>query len=231
MAVAQTVFVTTYALFLNFQKFNKALAVACVGLVAAVVQRPQVKAMIRSVLWVLRQCYLSVVFWCRWLRSAILGQEPSELRTEREKLLADVHLVSPLETHLQKVAYFLILGSWFIIAWSLFTYAMLIRKMMGPAEENEMIVVWITTLVVEMFGAETLKLIAIKLLVEELIKRVEEFFTGVDISWLWFEEYIMTVVATNTMGRDGEVEQDMGDDADADGGDGLDNDDQMDVMM
>lgn len=105
--------------------------------------------------------------------------------------------------------------------------------MLGPAQENEMITVWITTLVVEMFGAETLKLIAIKLLVEQLISRVEGLFSGVDISWLWFERYIMTVVTTNVAERGDDGEQDMGDDADADGGDGFEDDGagEVDVLI
>eukprot|EP00854_Cymbomonas_tetramitiformis_P026317 gene26317-32275_t len=102
---------------------------------------------------------------------------------------------------------------------------------MGGDAEAEMLTVWATTLAVEMFGVEALKLIAIRLLVEEVMRKIEELFTGVDEVQIWYERHIMTVAASNAQGGEDTGDQDLGDDADADGGDGVGGGDEMDSGM
>eukprot|EP00854_Cymbomonas_tetramitiformis_P001681 gene1681-2333_t len=196
-AVMQTVFVTVYALFFNFQKFNKAVAVAFVSVIALLVKPRHIQ---------------------RGL--ALCVQSAKLLYTQEEELLERVHLISPVEEHLQKMAYFILICAWFMCAWSLFTYSMLIRNMMGAEAESELIASWATVLAVEMFGKETIKLIALRIFVDELMSKIERLFTDQDHpAHHWLEKYIMTVIMLNASeDPDDNGDQDMGDDADADGG-------------
>ncbi|KAK3281243.1 hypothetical protein CYMTET_10953, partial [Cymbomonas tetramitiformis] len=223
MITMQTGFVTVYALFFNFQKFNKAIAVGLVGLITILWKGTIVKRAIHGFLDFLRWCIATVAYFHQLLKLLLFGEKiVTRYRTEAEKLLAEVHLVSPLEAHMQKVAYFLLLVSWFIITWVLLTYSMLIREMMGREAEAELIAVWATTLAVEMFGVEALKLICIRLFVDELMRRFEEAFTGVDLVQRWYERHIMQVAANSREGNwEDNGDQDLGDDADADGGEGF----------
>ncbi|KAK3285199.1 hypothetical protein CYMTET_7191 [Cymbomonas tetramitiformis] len=222
MLVMQTGFVTVYALFFNFQKFNKAIAIGMVGLIGIFIQGKYVKAFIRVFLNLLRWTSRMVTNGIGQLRHVILGEKiVAKPVTEAERLLVDIHLVSPMEAHLQKVAYALLVGGWFIISWSLLTYSMLIREMMGSEAEAEMLTVWATTLAVEMFGVEALKLIAIRLFVEEVMRKIQELFNGVDEVQIWYEHHIMAIASSSTHEGEDNGEQDLGDDADADGGDGV----------
>eukprot|EP00854_Cymbomonas_tetramitiformis_P016034 gene16034-19016_t len=132
-----------------------------------------------------------------------------------------ISVVHPLEKRLQKVAYFLILGSWLCIAWVLLTYGMLIRQLLGSGEESELIRVWATTLAAEMFGAEALKLIAIRIMVDVLLQRAEEMFLELNVAQRWYEGYLVSK-SSHLQTEDEQMgDQDLGDDADADGGDGI----------
>ncbi|KAK3254169.1 hypothetical protein CYMTET_36611 [Cymbomonas tetramitiformis] len=287
--VIQTGFVTVYAIFFNFQKFNKAIAVGLVALITVFWKGSVMKGVITGFLDFLRGCYAKVAYLCQMLRFVLLGEKivpkyytkrvcaaaavavqvvwgqggvggqsfgemagfgleakvvrggtgfVSSVRgglrgeggaSQSEQLLADIHLVSPLEAQLQKVAYFLLLVSWIIITWVLLTYSMLIREMMGTEAETELIGVWATTLVVEMFGVETLKLIGIRLVVDEVMRRVEEAFTGVDWVQKWYERHIIAIAAGDLQEGEADGDQDLGDDADYDGGEGFGGDNDTDT--
>eukprot|EP00854_Cymbomonas_tetramitiformis_P032380 gene32380-41045_t len=96
--------------------------------------------------------------------------------TKEEEIIMKVHLVSPLEKSLQRVAYVLLFGMWIIIAWSLFTYSVLIREIMGPETEADVVMQWAITLAVEVFGAQTLQLIALRVCVDAAMMKLERRF-------------------------------------------------------
>eukprot|EP00854_Cymbomonas_tetramitiformis_P003888 gene3888-4849_t len=219
MAVIQSVSVTLYALFFNFQKFNKALAVTFVAMIGFMLKPHHIRRAITFVV----QSYKISVFYVRlftgqdhpahvWFEKFIMQKQIHDARdemveemmksmlktmmlvmssfclllahiatgakqrtekTENEELLEKVHLISPVEEHLQKLAYFAILVSWFTCAWVLLTFSMLIREMMGQEAEAELVASWATVLAVEMFGKETMKLIFIRLFVDFVMSKVE----------------------------------------------------------
>ncbi|KAK3233595.1 hypothetical protein CYMTET_56119 [Cymbomonas tetramitiformis] len=220
MAVMQTAFVTLYALFFNFQKFNKALAVTFVAIIGLLLKPRHIR---RAIAFMVQSYKISM----RWMSvfvalvvQMVTGTKQQKEKSEYEELLEKVHLVSPVEEHLQQLAYFIILVSWFTCAWVLFTFSMLIREMMGDEAEAELVASWATVLAVEMFGKEAIKLICIRLFVESMMNKAERLFTGQDHpANAWFEKYIMQKLAQASGGvADDNGDQDMGDDADADGG-------------
>ncbi|KAK3242247.1 hypothetical protein CYMTET_48055 [Cymbomonas tetramitiformis] len=219
-AVMQTVFVTVYALFFNFQKFNKAVAVAFVSVIALLVKPRHIQRGLALCVQSAKLLYTQIVFVCSAVVHIVAGTKRRTGKTAEEELLERVHLISPVEEHLQKMAYFILICAWFMCAWSLFTYSMLIRNMMGAEAESELIASWATVLAVEMFGKETIKLIALRIFVDELMSKIERLFTDQDHpAHHWLEKYIMTVIMLNASeDPDDNGDQDMGDDADADGG-------------
>eukprot|EP00854_Cymbomonas_tetramitiformis_P016764 gene16764-19915_t len=255
MAVMQTVFVTLYALFFNFQKFNKALAVTFVAIIGLLLKPRHIRRAIAFVVqsYKISMRYVSApshgshaqrcqaitavamatltVLVCRKEKEEmsvaaalvvqmVTGAKQRVEKTEYEELLEKVHLVSPVEEHLQQLAYFIILVSWFTCAWVLFTFSMLIREMMGDEAEAELVASWATVLAVEMFGKEAIKLICIRLFVESMMNKAEQLFTGQDHpAHRWFEQYILLKLTQDSrVTTDDTGDQDMGDDADADGG-------------
>eukprot|EP00854_Cymbomonas_tetramitiformis_P010061 gene10061-11903_t len=152
------------------------------------------------------------------------------------------------------MAYACILVAWFMCAWSLLTFSMLIREMMGSKAEQELIASWAEVLAVEMFGKEAIKLICVRLFVDGLMQKAESawpwraasrvlqtvnavsaqfapqkaapeeliafqfVFPRDHPAFPWYEKYIMTVIMANAKDADDTGDQDMGDDADADGG-------------
>ncbi|KAK3287611.1 hypothetical protein CYMTET_4887, partial [Cymbomonas tetramitiformis] len=218
-AIMQSMFVTLYAIFFNFQKFNKAVAVTIVAMIGFLLKPHHIK---RGIAFVLVVCqgihfYVAAALSCVW--HFIRGTKKRTRLTEEEILVNQVHLVSPLEQYLQKLAYFLILIAWIWCAASLLTYSMLIREMMGEEAEAELISTWATVLAVEMFGKEALKLIALRLFVDSFMQKLELLFTGQEHpAFRWFENYVMKVIMANSKETDDTGDQDMGDDADADGG-------------
>ncbi|KAK3262321.1 hypothetical protein CYMTET_28815 [Cymbomonas tetramitiformis] len=220
MAVMQTVFVTLYALFFNFQKFNKAMAVTFVAIIGLTMKPRHIRRAIAFVVQSYKRCmrYMSVA--AALVVQMVTGAKQRVEKTEYEELLEKVHLVSPVEEHLQQLAYFIILVSWFTCAWVLFTFSMLIREMMGDEAEAELVASWATVLAVEMFGKEAIKLICIRLFVESMMNKAEQLFTGQDHpAHRWFEQYILLKLTQDSrVTTDDTGDQDMGDDADADGG-------------
>eukprot|EP00854_Cymbomonas_tetramitiformis_P001572 gene1572-2207_t len=72
-------------------------------------------------------------------------------------------LGSLMQPSMQHFAYCTIAVLWLVIAWALFTYAMLIREMMSTEAENEFFVMWATAFGLGLFGAETVQIILIQI--------------------------------------------------------------------
>ncbi|KAK3282022.1 hypothetical protein CYMTET_10221 [Cymbomonas tetramitiformis] len=218
-AVMQTIFVTLYAIFFNFQKFNKAVAVTMVAMIGCMLKPHHIQRAIAFVLSICKWIHFYTLTALSIIWHRVRGTKRQTELTEEEELLKKVHLISPVEQYLQKLAYFCILVAWVTCAFSLLTYSMLIREMMGADAETELIRAWATVLAVEMFGKEAIKLIVLRLSVDAFMQKIEKLFTSQDHpAFLWFEQYIMTVIMANAKEMDDSGDQDMGDDADADGG-------------
>eukprot|EP00854_Cymbomonas_tetramitiformis_P011797 gene11797-13929_t len=132
--------------------------------------------------------------------------------TEEEELLARVHLVHPMEHGLQKLAYLCIAMAWIMTTWSLLTFAMLIREMMGSDAEQDLIVTWATALALEILGKEAVKIVAIRVTVDYSTKYVERLFTGQTDAHAWFERFVMARLVMDD--RKNEMAHDMEDDID-----------------
>ncbi|KAK3283135.1 hypothetical protein CYMTET_9156 [Cymbomonas tetramitiformis] len=217
-AVLQTIAFTAYALFFNFQKFNKAVAVTIVSLIGFMLKPQMVQTAIRVFLGTVYWMYTMMKRGLRTVKHAVFGAALTKAPTGELELLEQVSLVSPMEKHLQKVAYFCIAFAWIWVTYSLLIFSMRIREMMGAKAESELISSWATVLAVEMFGKEAIKLIFIRLVVNFIMETAEHIFLGLHPSVLWHEKYIMTVATANAAEADDTGDQDMGDDADADGG-------------
>ncbi|KAK3281352.1 hypothetical protein CYMTET_10853 [Cymbomonas tetramitiformis] len=222
-SLIQTVAFTLYALFFNLEKFNKAIALALIAFLTLVMKPQHMQAAIRvvvgTVYWSFRQCQLSV----RRLGQLVGLYSSTPLAADAHvSLLAQVRLVSPLEAELQKVAYGLIMFGWSMVAWLLFTFATQIREIMGGQAETELIANWAIVLVVEIFGKEAIKLIAVRVSVNFVMETLESMLLGMTPAVRWHEKYIMQVAAANAVGNDDTGDQDLGDDVDADGGDEFD---------
>ncbi|KAK3254720.1 hypothetical protein CYMTET_36076 [Cymbomonas tetramitiformis] len=228
-AVVQTIFLMCYAVFFNFQKFNKAMAVTLVSLLGILINARYVRAVIQAFV----EAYKRLLHWWAWASARLAAavraqQQPSGAeQSEEEKVLESVRMASPIEVHLQKLAYCLILAAWMMCTWSLLIFSRTIRAVMGAEEEREIVSMWAITLAVEMFGQQSIQIIALRIFVDAAMLRIERFFTDQDHpAFPWFESYIISVMDTGTSsGKEDTGEQDMGDDADADGG----GDDEMDV--
>ncbi|KAK3269109.1 hypothetical protein CYMTET_22427 [Cymbomonas tetramitiformis] len=211
-AVMQTVFITAYALFFNFQKFNKAVAVTIVALIGFILKPHMVQTAIRAI--------TSTIYWGYNKAGQVLwGALVARFSEEERSLLESINLVSPFEKYLQKVGYFLMLCIWTAIVVSLLTYATVIREMMGPEEEINLVWTWFMVLVTETFGKEAIKLILIRLFVNTVMEKLERVFLDINPAMRWFESFIMHLAKTARARETDEVgDQDMGDDAEADGG-------------
>eukprot|EP00854_Cymbomonas_tetramitiformis_P005853 gene5853-7054_t len=235
-AVLQTLVFTLYALFFNFQKFNKAVAIAFVAVITLMIKPQIMQNAIRVALGLVYWSYRQVRRLVLLILGPFLGTATESARPKEIKLLAQVRLVSPIEQHLQKAAYVLIVTSWTVIAWSLLVLSMQIREIVGKEAEMEVVAMWATMLAVETFGTEALKLIVLKFTVEFLMGQAQAKFLDISPAVLWHEHYIIKLSNTVDQEKDVTGEQDMGDDADADGGQdfsALDDDggDQADMDM
>ncbi|KAK3257434.1 hypothetical protein CYMTET_33476 [Cymbomonas tetramitiformis] len=149
----------------------------------------------------------------------LVGIKPPKPLNQTLSLVASVSMVSPVEKHLQKIAYTIIIVAWIIIVWSLLVYSMSIREMMGPEAEKDVVLSWAISLALEMFGLEAMKIIFLRLIVVYFMEYARRLFLGYRPAVLWHEKYIMAVAATRAHAEDDKGEQDLGDDADADVGD------------
>ncbi|KAK3236475.1 hypothetical protein CYMTET_53388, partial [Cymbomonas tetramitiformis] len=231
LAFAQTAAVAAYAIFFNMRKFNKFLAVMFVSIIACLFSSHHIQRFLRACLHVLHQANLAMAHSYRLLRRNMLDtryEMEEKALTKEEEIIMKVHLVSPLEKSLQRVAYVLLFGMWIIIAWSLFTYSVLIREIMGPETEADVVMQWAITLAVEVFGAQTLQLIALRVCVDAAMMKLERLIVGLNPALLWYEKYIMAISSVEEREADATGDQDMGDDAEADGGDFENSTDTMD---
>ncbi|KAK3269108.1 hypothetical protein CYMTET_22431 [Cymbomonas tetramitiformis] len=218
-AVVQSGVVIVYAMLFNFQKFNKALAVTLVNAIAMFFRNEHVKAAMLACLYGFIAAYQLVRDGCRVLVRKIMGRDINRPLTKEELLKERVRLASPVEKAMQKVAYFCIVFGWFMIAWSLFTYSMLIREMMGKDAEAEVVKMWAVTLVTELFGLQTFAIIFLRLGTDAVLNTIKRKFSGSSPAMRWFETFIIIYASSDSRGADETGDQDMGDDADADGGD------------
>jgi len=67
---------------------------------------------------------------------------------------------------------------WFMAAWILLTYGMLIRAMQGPDAERQLISAWGLCLVIELFGKEGIKLLVLRNVVTEVQGFFQRLFTN-----------------------------------------------------
>eukprot|EP00854_Cymbomonas_tetramitiformis_P001134 gene1134-1693_t len=80
-----------------------------------------------------------------------------DLPTERAELHPRIHV------NMQHIAYGVIIVLWFVISWTLFTYASLLRNMMSAKAENEFLTMWAVAFGLGLFGVETLQIIFIQI--------------------------------------------------------------------
>ncbi|KAK3277323.1 hypothetical protein CYMTET_14661 [Cymbomonas tetramitiformis] len=198
VTVMQGIGTVWYALFFNVQKFNKAAALSFVALIGVLLKPQKVQAAIRAAVGLLYWGYNLVTRIWFALKRGVCGIRQAGRRRKGNELIDQVQLVSPIEEHLQKVAYFCLISLWFWAAWSLATYAMLIREMMGIEEERAVISTWAITLAMEMFGKEAVKLVIIRLFINSTMDKLRDSFLAISPAAIWYEKHVMTYVTAQS---------------------------------
>ncbi|KAK3288822.1 hypothetical protein CYMTET_3720 [Cymbomonas tetramitiformis] len=204
-AALQTVLLTLFALFFKFEKMNKAIAVTFVAIIKVMIVKSfHAQAVIAS----------TFCCWCT------LGAASRRVSEDDALPPAITKLGSLMQPSMQHFAYCTIAVLWLVIAWALFTYAMLIREMMSTEAENEFFVMWATAFGLGLFGAETVQIILIQIFASVIGDKIHMLFANVDPSMLWFEKFVMSKISQDDeevddrQNDDDAGDQDMGDDAD-----------------
>ncbi|KAK3246869.1 hypothetical protein CYMTET_43609 [Cymbomonas tetramitiformis] len=217
-AMLQTALLTLYAIFFKFEKMNKAIAVTFVAILKTIIKTIiEMPAHVKAIL-------ASSVCRCSGARE----ENKYKLRnhfggSQGAPLLAELNgLGSLIKANMQRVAYCLIAVLWLTIAWTLFTYAMLLREMMSIEAQNEFFAMWATAFGVGLFGVETMQIILIQIFASIIGDKIHMMFADIDPSMLWFEKFIQSKMSMedaalddNRQNDDDAGDQDMGDDADA----------------
>ncbi|KAK3283545.1 hypothetical protein CYMTET_8760 [Cymbomonas tetramitiformis] len=227
MATMQMLAVALYSVLFDLKKMNKTMASVLVAIMGTFMPISEIRRFFRAISTVFRWManLAGRGFWRLWVLlfgTALLARQG----TRKGERRIQVRLSSPMENTLQKVAYSLIVGMWAVISWSLFTYVMLIREMLGPEAERSVVQTWALTLLMETCGKDACILICVRLLVLTITERVEELFCGLDKSKVWYEQHIMKFMskaqkASNEKAADDEEAEDADDIeyADEDNGD------------
>ncbi|KAK3287319.1 hypothetical protein CYMTET_5166 [Cymbomonas tetramitiformis] len=215
-AVLQTALLMLYAIFFKFEKMNKAIAVTFVTIF---------KTIIKTIIEL--SAYVQAIL-ASSLSRCLGAREANKVRnrfddSQGPPLLAELNgLGSLTQANMQHVAYCIIAVLWLTIAWTLFTYSMLLRDMMSIKTQNEFFAMWATAFGVGMFGVETMQIILIQIFASIVGDKIHMLFADIDQSMLWFEKFIQSKMSMedaalddNRQNDDDAGDQDMGDDADA----------------
>eukprot|EP00854_Cymbomonas_tetramitiformis_P002443 gene2443-3176_t len=174
MATMQMLAVALYSVLFDLKKMNKTMASVLVAIMGTFMPISEIRRFFRAISTVFRWManLAGRGFWRLWVLlfgTALLARQG----TRKGERRIQVRLSSPMENTLQKVAYSLIVGMWAVISWSLFTYVMLIREMLGPEAERSVVQTWALTLLMETCGKDACILICVRLLVLTITERVE----------------------------------------------------------
>ncbi|KAK3277885.1 hypothetical protein CYMTET_14134 [Cymbomonas tetramitiformis] len=178
-----------YSLFFNVKQFNKALALAFMAFLSSIVERYNVQRAIRTVVQAVdRLCAgiaqgLRAVFQC-W--GAIPNRRPQTPYSDHE-----VQVAGALEHNLQYVGHALILVMWVMITWSLLIYSAGLQQILERGEEEEMVLVWAWSLVLELFGMQAIGVMLTKLAMRWMVDLFRMTLMGMHPSMLWYESFVV----------------------------------------
>ncbi|KAK3258848.1 hypothetical protein CYMTET_32126, partial [Cymbomonas tetramitiformis] len=243
-AAVNAIFIGLYALIFNFEKFCKYLAAGVISIITWVLKPSSIQRSIQILAYLVllvklqartspyspglgssacnmpgrhQDAVAEAVICIRNGWQFVFLKRPIPIRYSRSlALMKGKSLAHPLGTNMQVIGYSIVGVLWVALAWSLFTYGTHIRELAGPEEEEEVIWTWAITLAVELFGAEAIKLIAMRIVVTTALAKLQAIFMDQTPHLLWFEEHILAFVHAQAKKVSEAGDQDIGEDVQAD---------------
>ncbi|KAK3279658.1 hypothetical protein CYMTET_12468, partial [Cymbomonas tetramitiformis] len=199
-ALITNLFLFLYAIFFDIKLVTKTMAMVFMAFFSAIFKP------IKSVTGLLKPIVAGIiplVFWAKAFYRRCVAV-PQNLRKDQRNNCETSLYVDPIEKHdvrlsgmvdaiLDQMAYGLIAIFWGMTVWILLVYGMLIREIMGPEAEEELVKAWAMALVTEQFGLKALKLMMVRSAGRKFSAGLDQFMVGKDVYDVlhWYEGYIM----------------------------------------
>ncbi|KAK3262003.1 hypothetical protein CYMTET_29121, partial [Cymbomonas tetramitiformis] len=152
------VFTLAYALFENFEYFNKALALMIVGTINSLVNlNKRAVAFYRRIYLFLQRLYLGV----GQLSAPCMGRATQE-NMDRASRLALLTVVPQVDGQVERLTYTLVFLFWGMLVWMLLVFQVSLREVIGVEATNAILTEWGYGLLMEHTGFACLRLIAFK---------------------------------------------------------------------
>eukprot|EP00854_Cymbomonas_tetramitiformis_P006122 gene6122-7345_t len=97
---------------------------------------------------------------------------------------------SELDSTYIQFCYFLLAVFWAASVWIMIAYAVLIRLMLGSDAETKVLVQWITALLLDNLGVQVVQAVTIKIWVQKLLERMQNYAKDEAGVIGWYERYI-----------------------------------------
>ncbi|KAK3237604.1 hypothetical protein CYMTET_52335 [Cymbomonas tetramitiformis] len=206
--VVHAVLTLCYAIWVNFNKFNKTMALIFVGVINTVFKPVQV---------LLAACTKSLRAWHairgRMIRLHQVGRMQLEVERERERAL----FISPSSGNGMRLAYALVWCVWGTVAWVLIAKLKTLREAMGNTTDKTVLVAWGMALVWELFGQQGAYLILLKVTSTFIMSKLQWLaytLPHAEASKLtfWYEQYVYKRFADRSEATRDLCEEELDDD-------------------
>ncbi|KAK3263732.1 hypothetical protein CYMTET_27482 [Cymbomonas tetramitiformis] len=191
--------VVTYAaaMFNNFERFNKAMAMIIVAALTTLFNPNQktqraFRMMMESFKKIRARAYRSVFGTALRLPSRSSRSSRGSMKDHYSWGTAEVYVVPAINGEFEKLGYLFLFLFWFTLLWLLLTTLTLIRNSMGKHAERVLLTRWIMTVVTENFGMTAVQLIFFKIFGVFVVDKVKSaLLTNFELE-TWYEDVVIT---------------------------------------
>ncbi|KAK3233866.1 hypothetical protein CYMTET_55841 [Cymbomonas tetramitiformis] len=138
-----------------------------------------------------------ISYCLRYLKAYITQLYQYLLRTDPDRMWKDpivkyeVQFRGSIGGIVDALAYSYLCIFWALTVWVLLTFAMLIREMLGADEEKRVLVAWVTTILLEQFGLQGLRIAVARYAFNVLLGEFQKWLIGSRYAlFIWHERYI-----------------------------------------
>ncbi|KAK3256769.1 hypothetical protein CYMTET_34114 [Cymbomonas tetramitiformis] len=183
-----------YAIFVNFSYFNKVMVMIIVGTISSMLNiNKLIITAFRRMLEVVRKVKRVGLLAGMALYSLIGANrmlESIDRQTAHMEYIAELSVMPSIDGAVEKFTYILLFGWWGMLLWSLLAFQAFLRSAIGHSAMDDILLEWVTTVVMEHFGLASLRLIAFKLVSiwigVKLMNSINKD-KGIEV---WYEEHV-----------------------------------------